>query len=51
MPVGLDDVSELRRLTGLSMESQGGMILTGETKNSEKNLSHFYFVHYKFYMD
>jgi hypothetical protein len=27
------------------------MILTGETKNSEKNLSHFYFVHYKFYMD
>jgi hypothetical protein len=32
------------------MESDGGMILTGE-QNPEKNLSQCHFVHHKFHMD
>jgi hypothetical protein len=55
MSMGWDYVSELRSPTGLlfiprlkiSMESHGGMILTGKPKNSEKHLSQCHFVHHK----
>jgi hypothetical protein len=33
------------------MESQGGMILTGETEELEKILSHYHFVRHKSYME
>jgi hypothetical protein len=31
------------------MEGDGGMILTGESKNSEKYLAQSHFVHHKFH--
>jgi len=35
----------------MSMESHGGMILTGETKELGENPSQCHFVHHKFHMD
>jgi hypothetical protein len=36
----------------MSLESDGGMILTGENpKNTEKKLSQCYFVHHKSHID
>jgi hypothetical protein len=32
------------------MDSHDGMIVTGELKNLEKNLSQCHFVHHKFHM-
>jgi hypothetical protein len=34
-----------------SLESDGGMILTGNPKNSEKNVSQYHFFHHKFHID
>jgi hypothetical protein len=33
------------------MENDGGMILTGETEELEKNVSQFHFVHHKSHMN
>jgi hypothetical protein len=35
----------------MSLESDGGIILTGKLKNSDKNLSQCHYVHHRSHMD